>query len=376
MCYSVFRPLAFPLLSLAGQILGRVSSLTACVVGLAAFGLVILLCSSLASAASATLAWDVVTAPELAGYKLHYGSASRNYGFNVNAGKSTTAAVSGLEEGKVYYFAVTAYDASGKQSGFSNEVSYKVPELDSDGDGLTDREETQTYSTDPKKADSDGDGLSDGDEIKLHQTDPKRVDTDGDGLSDRDEVKVYKSNPTRNDTDGDGTPDGIEVSEGSNPLDPKSIPLENETVFAVNAGGAQYVDATGVVYQGDARFSGGSTFTTTAAIAGTTDDRLYQTSRYGNFSYAIPVPNGDYLVTLKFTEVSYTKVGQRVFDVLMEGAEVLNNLDLVDEVGPKVAYDVTLPVHVTDGVLNIGFRSVVNSAKVNGIVIMGGTGTL
>jgi Malectin domain len=123
-------------------------------------------------------------------------------------------------------------------------------------------------------------------------------------------------------------------------------------------------------------FQGGSTFTTTAAIAGTTDDRLYQTSRYGNFSYAIPVPNGDYLVTLKFTEVSYTKVGQRVFDVLMEGAEVLNNLDLVDEVGPKVAYDVTLPVHVTDGVLNIGFRSVVNSAKVNGIVIMGGTGTL
>lgn len=38
-------------------------------------------------------------------------------------------------------------------------------EIDSDSDGLTDKEEA-IYGTDPKKADTDGDGYSDGDEVK------------------------------------------------------------------------------------------------------------------------------------------------------------------------------------------------------------------
>jgi Malectin domain len=38
----------------------------------------------------------------------------------------------------------------------------------------------------------------------------------------------------------------------------------------------------------------------TIAIAGTSDDVLYQSERFGDFSYAIPVAHGDYLVTLKF----------------------------------------------------------------------------
>jgi hypothetical protein len=141
--------------------------------------------------------------------------------------------------------------------------------------------------------------------------------------------------------------------------------------FAVNAGGAQYVDGSGVVYQGDTRFSGGNTYTATAAIAGTNDDRVYQSERYGNFSYAIPVADGDYLVTLKFAEIYFTKAGQRVFDVTIEGDEVVTDLDLVAEVGPKVAYDQTFPVHVSDGTLNIGFHSVVDYAKVSAIVVMG-----
>ena len=139
--------------------------------------------------------------------------------------------------------------------------------------------------------------------------------------------------------------------------------------MAVNAGGAQYAGADGTVYDGDAGFSGGSTYTTTAAIAGTADDRLYQSERYGNFSYKIPVANGDYLVTLKFAEIYWSQVGQRVFNVSMEGKVVLSNLDLVAKVGPKAAYNVSLPVTVTDGILTIGFQSVVNHAKVSAIKV-------
>ena len=108
------------------------------------------------------------------------------------------------------------------------------------------------------------------------------------------------------------------------------------------------------------------------AIAGTTDDPLYQSSRYGtNFSYAIPAADGDYLVTLKFAEISMSQVGQRVFDVLIEGAVVVADLDLVAEVGPKVAYDVTVPARVTDGTLNVSFRALVGTAKLSAMVVMG-----
>ena len=76
------------------------------------------------------------------------------------------------------------------------------------------------------------------------------------------------------------------------------------------------------------RFSGGSAYSTAAAIAGTTDDPLYQTERYGNFTYTIPVANGQYLVTLKFAEIFWTTPGRRRFDVLIEGQVVIRDLNL------------------------------------------------
>jgi hypothetical protein len=42
---------------------------------------------------------------------------------------------------------------------------------------------------------------------------------------------------------------------------------------------------------------------------------------------------------------------------------------LVAKVGPNKAYDVTLPVRVTDGHLNIKFKSVVDNAKVSAIMV-------
>ncbi len=91
---------------------------------------------------------------------------------------------------------------------------------DTDGDGLKDDEEVVTYKTDPLKADTDGDGLSDGDEVLKYKTDPLKADTDGDGLNDGDEVMKYKTNPLKADTDGGTVNDGAEVARGSNPLDP------------------------------------------------------------------------------------------------------------------------------------------------------------
>lgn len=45
------------------------------------------------------------------------------------------------------------------------------------------------------------------------------LDTDMDGISDYDEINLYATSPTKADTDGDFINDGVEVSNGSNPLD-------------------------------------------------------------------------------------------------------------------------------------------------------------
>jgi hypothetical protein len=82
-----------------------------------------------AHAAEVQFAWDAPTTntdgtllTDLAGYKVYYGQASRQYDVSVDAGLATTAALSGLEAGRTYYFAVTAYDTSAQESDFSNEV--------------------------------------------------------------------------------------------------------------------------------------------------------------------------------------------------------------------------------------------------------------
>ncbi len=54
---------------------------------------------------------------------------------------------------------------------------------DSDGDGLTDSEESG-YNTDANNADTDGDGLNDGDEVMLFNLSPTSSDTDGNGVAD------------------------------------------------------------------------------------------------------------------------------------------------------------------------------------------------
>ncbi len=150
--------------------------------------------------------------------------------------------------------------------------------------------------------------------------------------------------------------------------------VSGNSVFAVNSGGPQYTStSSGIAYQADTDYSGGTTASTTASISNTSEGTLYQTERYGNFSYSIPLANGDYNVTLKFAEIYWGSAGERVFNVSMQGTQVITNLDIYAQVGKDVAYDVTIPVSVTNGTLNITFTTVVDNAKVSAIAITQGT---
>ncbi len=65
-------------------------------------------------------------------------------------------------------------------------VSVRAP-VDTDGDSLTDEQEA-ALGTDPNNPDSDGDGLNDGDEVNTFGTDPLDEDTDDDGFNDNEEI--------------------------------------------------------------------------------------------------------------------------------------------------------------------------------------------
>ena len=94
---------------------------------------------------------------------------------------------------------------------------------DTDEDGLSDAEEVNTTGTNPAEADTDGDGLTDGAEVQEYGTDPLAVDSDGDSLSDGEEVIEYGTDPNDVDTDGDGLPDGWEVNNQLDPLNPGDV---------------------------------------------------------------------------------------------------------------------------------------------------------
>ncbi|GFO53880.1 hypothetical protein GMSM_08870 [Geomonas sp. Red276] len=142
-------------------------------------------------------------------------------------------------------------------------------------------------------------------------------------------------------------------------------------VFAVNSGGPQYTSSTGDTYLADAKYSGGSLTSTSATINGTTDGKLYQTGRYGNFYYQTSLPNGNYKVTLRFAETYFSASGKRVFNVAIGGTTVISNLDVYAKAGMNNAYDVTIPVTVSNGTLTIKFISVVNNALVHAVMVKG-----
>ncbi|MEN9578313.1 MAG: hypothetical protein RJA70_1322 [Pseudomonadota bacterium] len=133
---------------------------------------------------------------------------------------------------------------------------------------------------------------------------------------------------------------------------------------AVNAGGNAYVDGTGDTWVKDKSHSNGSwgyvqkgkTRSVTKAIAGTTDPILYRSQRENAYAYRYDgVPNGIYEIDMRFAEITNTKLGKRMFDVVVEKTMVLPAHDIVYEVGTYAANNERFFVEVTDGRLDVRF---------------------
>ena len=170
--------------------------------------------------------------------------------------------------------------------------------------------------------------------------------------------------------------------------------ISSQGAIRINAGGQQHTDAAGNVFLADQFFSDGSRTAsrsddvfivgtgTNASNDSDVDDILYQTERFdADLSYEIPLANGIYDVRLHFAEIIFTSENLRVFDVSIEGVDVLDNYDIF---GTRMnaftpGHDASIveeffAVEVVDGFLSLNFESIggdgINNGKVSAIEVL------
>ena len=142
----------------------------------------------------------------------------------------------------------------------------------------------------------------------------------------------------------------------------------------INSGGG----ATGT-WVADEDFSGGATAATTHAISTTgvtnpAPQAVYQTNRYGNLTYTIAglTAGHAYTIRLHFAEEYWTTAGSRIFNVLIDGTQVLTNFDILATAGGeyKAVVEQFTETAPSNGTFTIQFVTVKDNAQVNGIEIL------
>lgn len=105
---------------------------------------------------------------------------------------------------------------------------------------------------------------------------------------------------------------------------------------------SDFIDKDGVHWSGDNYFVGGRTWTQPQPRGIPKIPALYETERHGNFTYAIPVPPGEYTIRLHFLESFFSPLipeaycrgaGCRVFDVTCNGVMLLQDFDIFQVAG-------------------------------------------
>jgi fibronectin type 3 domain-containing protein len=151
-------------------------------------------------------------------------------------------------------------------------------------------------------------------------------------------------------------------------------PLASNAIIAIDAGGGAVGD-----FVADTDFSGGNATSVsnaidTSGVANPAPQQVYQSWRYGNSSYTIPnlTPGASYSVRLDFSENVATAAGQRVFNVAINGIQVLTNFDIFATAGgafKALAEQFTATAN-SSGQIVIQFTTVVGSARISGIEIL------
>lgn len=147
-----------------------------------------------------------------------------------------------------------------------------------------------------------------------------------------------------------------------------SIPIR------INVGGSSFTDSSGNNWIADTAVAGGAIDNQAAGrtIKNTTNAKLYQDERWGNFSYHLPVVNGTYTVRLHFAEIynGCAQAGCRVFNVTANGAPWLTTYDIAAKYGANAAVVEEKTIAATQNAIDLTFTGVTGSAQLAGIEVI------
>ncbi|MBI1372117.1 MAG: protein kinase [Phycisphaera sp.] len=137
----------------------------------------------------------------------------------------------------------------------------------------------------------------------------------------------------------------------------------------VNCAGAEYIEPNGTVWKADQDFRDGSWGRVGGGDAdhNDVDNPLLKRYRKDMQAYRFTVPNGRYKVRLVFAEL-HKDPGQRVFDVDVEG-KAFKNIDIARAKGIFKPLTIDVSVDVTDGVLDIKFKKILDEPFISGISV-------
>lgn len=152
-------------------------------------------------------------------------------------------------------------------------------------------------------------------------------------------------------------------------------------VWRMNCGGEAVVLPSGALFLADQEYSSsshagyilGSKVTAQLPIGGAANPHaaLHGSARVGWRCYAFDVPNGRYLVRLHFAEIDLSVHGPslRRFDVSVEGAPVVVDLDVAARVGIQYGLELVAATQVLDGRLDVEASVVKDPSLLNAIEV-------
>jgi hypothetical protein len=176
--------------------------------------------------------------------------------------------------------------------------------------------------------------------------------------------------PTSSPPSVGGSPTSSPPSVGG---DPTSSPSRGGT--QINVGGP----ASGS-FVADTDFTGGiatghNKTVDTSKVSNPAPQKAYQDYRYGNFTYSIPglKAGASYTVRLHFAEIYWSKAGQRIFNVKLNGQQALSNFDIFATAGgaDKAIVKQFTTTADASGKITIQFARVRDNAQVNAIEVIG-----
>lgn len=140
--------------------------------------------------------------------------------------------------------------------------------------------------------------------------------------------------------------------------------------------GSRYVDNQGNRWDADTNIAkGGRPYSKNIDgddIANTDRDELFSTYRFGQYTYEIPLPNGDYEIFLYFAEINVNEANERIFSIAIQEKVVFNKIDLwlLGQRKNYVSIRLETVAQVFDGILRIGMVKFINQPLISAMEII------